>query len=397
MEFAHTALSLIIVLAAAKVLGEVAERLGQPAVLGELIGGILIGPHVMGLVHDGEIIRFLAEVGAVILLFEVGLESDLEEFLRVGVSALAVAVVGVVLPMGMGYGVAIALGLDKINPFVPLFIGATLAATSVGITARVLSDIRQINSKEARIILGAAVIDDVLGLIVLATVVGIVGTGYLELGSVVKTASLAIGFLAGAILIGIPLAPHLFQVVRRMRSRGTLIVGALIFCLFLAWAAEQLRLAAIVGAFAAGLVLAKTEDRSHISTKVRPLADVFVPIFFVWLGFAVVPSVFNPFAPGGTRTLLTVAVLLLVAVIGKVLAGYAARGREINRLAIGIGMLPRGEVGLIFASVGLRMNIIDAGLYAAVVAIVLLTTVIAPPLLKLVMSRMPIPEEQSVS
>lgn len=381
MDFAHIAIVLVIILAAAKVLGEISERMGQPAVLGELFAGILIGPHVLGFVHGNEtieVIALLAQIGAVLLLFEVGLESDLDEFLQVGISALTVALVGVALPLVLGYGAAVLLGFGG---FVPLFVGATLTATSVGITARVLTDLSQIQSKEAKTVLGAAVIDDVLGLIVLATVIGIVATGHLCIGSALLTAGIAIVFLVGGILIGIPIAPYALKIVRRMRTRGVLIAGALIFCLFMAWAAEQLRLAAIVGAFAAGLVLAKTEDSAHISTRVTPMADIFVPIFFVWLGFAVNPAVFNPFAPGGGHTLLLVGVLFLVAIVTKSLAGFAVRSPGLNNLAVGIGMIPRGEVGLIFASLGLREGIIQADLYAVVVTIVVLTTVVTPPLL----------------
>ena len=379
MDFTHLALSLVVILAAAKVLGEASERLGQPPVLGELLAGILIGPYMLGWVQDNEVIRLLAEIGAVFLLFEVGLESDLDEFLQVGASALAVAVVGVVLPFCFGYAITLAFGFDR---FVSLFIGATLTATSIGITARVLTDLRQIQSKEARIVLGAAVIDDVLGLIILATVAGIVATGRLAVGSALLTAFLAVVFLVGAILIGTPLAPYALRIVRRMKTRGTLIVSAFVFCLFLAWSAERLQLAGIVGAFAAGLVLAKTEDSVHISSRVRPIADIFVPIFFVWLGFAIDPRVFNPMTPGGWRTIFIVFVLLVAAVGAKAASGYVARTPGLNRAAIGMGMIPRGEVGLIFASLGLRDGIINADLYAAVVAIIVLTTVITPPLLK---------------
>ncbi|MEN6584205.1 MAG: cation:proton antiporter [Armatimonadota bacterium] len=382
MTFAHLAISLVIILATAKVLGELSERLGQPAVLGELIGGVLIGPNVLGWVGDSEVIRLLAEIGAVLLLFEVGLESDLEEFLRVGVAALSVALVGIALPMTLGYGLAMVLGLDGRGPIVPLFMGATLAATSVGITARVLADIGHLQSKEAKVILGAAVLDDVLGLIVLATIAGIAATGSLALGSALTTGLLAVVFLVGAILIGIPLAPYALRAVGRMRTRGKLISWALVFCLFLAWSAERLHLAAIIGAFAAGLVLAKTDDQAHIKERVRPLADIFVPIFFVWLGFSVRPQLFNPAAPGGWHTILVAGVLVIAAVIGKVAAGYCARVPGLNRLAVGVGMVPRGEVGLIFASLGLSQGIIDVGLYAVTVAVVLLTTVITPPMLK---------------
>lgn len=382
MSFPQLALSLVIILTTAKVTGELCERLGQPAVLGELLVGILIGPYVLHWVDNTEIIRLLAEIGAVLLLFEVGLESDLSEFVRVKSAALAVAVVGIVVPMGLGYALSIALGLQGRGQTVPLFMAAVLAVTSTGITARVMKDLGRLDSKEARVILGAAVVDDVLGLVLLATVVEIASSGVFAIATAVLTALLAVVFLVGAIVIGVMIAPRALRIVRLMRTRGVLITWALVFCLLLAWSAEKVHLAAIVGAFAAGLVLAKTEDRAHIENQIRPLADIFVPIFFVWLGFAVDPRVFNPLAPGGWHTLLITAALFVIAVIGKVVSGWAAILPGINRLLVGLGMVPRGEVGLIFASLGLSIGVIDQALYAVTAAVVLLTTIIAPPLLK---------------
>lgn len=385
MSFTQLAISLVIILITAKVLGELSERLKQPAVLGELIGGILIGPNVLGWVGDSNIIRLLAEIGAVLLLFEIGLRSDLEEFLKVGFAALAVATFGIILPLSLGYGLSIALSLHGRGDVVPLFIGAVLAVTSTGITARVMADQGWLQSKEARVILGAAVIDDILGLILLSTVVGIASSGKLVIASALWTGFIAVLFLVGAVFIGIPLTPYAFRVIRRMRTRGVLISWALIFCLFFAWSAEHLHLAAIVGAFAAGLILAKTEERVHIQTHLQPLADIFIPIFFVWLGFAVRPQVFNPFLPGGWHTILVMGVLFAAGVAGKMASGYSIRTTGINRFAVGIGMVPRGEVGLIFASLGLSQGIIDDSLYAVTAAVVLLTTIITPPLLKVVM------------
>lgn len=382
MSFPQLALSLVIILTTAKVTGELCERLGQPAVLGELLVGILIGPYVLHWVDNTEIIRLLAEIGAVLLLFEVGLESDLSEFVRVKSAALAVAVVGIVVPMGLGYALSIALGLQGRGQTVPLFMAAVLAVTSTGITARVMKDLGRLDSKEARVILGAAVVDDVLGLVLLATVVEIASSGVFAIATAVLTAFLAVVFLVGAIVIGVMIAPRALRIVRLMRTRGVLITWALVFCLLLAWSAEKVHLAAIVGAFAAGLVLAKTEDRAHIENQIRPLADIFVPIFFVWLGFAVDPRVFNPLAPGGWHTLLITAALFVIAVIGKVVSGWAAILPGINRLLVGLGMVPRGEVGLIFASLGLSIGVIDQALYAVTAAVVLLTTIIVPPLLK---------------
>ncbi len=389
MTFPQLALSLVVILATAKVVGELCERLHQPAVLGELLVGVLIGPHVLGWVPNSEIIRLLAEIGAVLLLFEVGLESDLSEFIRVKTAALGVAVVGIVVPMSLGYALSMGLGLHGRGDVVPLFMAAVLAVTSTGITARVMKDLGRLNSSEARVILGAAIVDDVLGLVLLATVVEIASSGRISVSNAVLTALLAIVFLVGAVVIGILIAPQALRIVRLMRTRGVLITWALVFCLFLAWSAEQVHLAAIVGAFAAGLVLAKTEDRAHIEDRIRPLADIFVPIFFVWLGFAVQPRVFNPLAPEGWHALMITGALFVVAVVGKIVSGYAAVIPAINRFAVGLGMVPRGEVGLIFASLGLSIGIIDEALYAVTAAVVLLTTVVVPPLLKTAMRSQP--------
>ena len=387
MSFPQLAILLVIILTTAKVIGELCERLRQPAVLGELLVGVIIGPHVLRWVPDSEIIRLLAEIGAVLLLFEVGLESELGEFVRVRKAALGVALVGIIVPMSLGYGLSIALGLDGRGQVVPLFMASVLAVTSTGITARVMKDLGQLNSKEARVILGAAVVDDVLGLVLLATVVEIASSGRLAIVATALTALLAIAFLISAIVVGVLIAPQALRVVRLMKTRGVLVTWALAFCLFLAWSAEQVRLAAIVGAFAAGLVLAKTDDRAHIENQIRPLADIFVPIFFVWLGFAVDPRVFNPLVPGGWHTILITVTLLITAVVGKLVSGCAAFVPRINRLAIGLGMIPRGEVGLIFAGLGLSMGIIDKSLYAVTAAVVLLTTIVAPPLLKAVLRQ----------
>lgn len=380
LEPAQIILQLIIILFAAKVVGELIERVGLPPVLGELLAGVILGGSVLGLISSNEILHVLAEIGAIILLFEVGLESDLEEFLRVGTSALVVAIAGIVGPFAVGYAVALGFGLDATTA---IFIGATLTATSVGITARTLSDIGKLRTPEAKIVLGAAVIDDVLGLIILAVVVGLVQTHTVSVWDIGRISLLAITFLIGAIAIGIPIAPRVLRVAKRLRTRGVLTVSAVIFCFGLAYVAHELRLATIVGAFAAGLVLAKTDDLAHIQERMKPVADIFIPIFFVMLGVSVDLAVFNPFRPDSGPILLLTGVLIFAAILMKLLSGLGVLRRGINRFAVGIGMVPRGEVGLIFASFGLTNNVIGGGLYSAIVAVVFFTTFITPPLLKL--------------
>jgi Kef-type K+ transport system membrane component KefB len=328
--------------------------------------------------------RFLAELGVIILLFEVGLESDLEEFLRVGWSAMLVAMIGVVGPFVLGYYSSILLGLSYTSA---IFMGAALTATSVGITARTLGDLGQIRTSAAKIILGAAVIDDVLGLIILAVVGSLVAVGTVSYGEIGKVTLLAVAFLVGAIVIGIAVAPHMLRIAKKLRTRGMLTISAFLFCLALSYLAHELGLAAIVGAFAAGLILARTEDLVHIQQRIKPIADIFVPIFFVMLGVSVNLSVLNPLNPEARSNLAFIGILVLVAVVMKVVAGLGVLKRGVSRLVVGVGMIPRGEVGLIFASIGLTRSIITPAEYAAIIAVVIITTFITPPLLKLVLAR----------
>ena len=377
MEFRDLLLGLALVWLAAKAAGETMERIGQTAVLGELLAGVLIGPGVLGLVHESEVLHALAELGVLILLFEVGLESDLGELLRAGPQATLVALVGVVAPFLVGYGVMTGLGHSAL---VAVFVGATLTATSVGITARVLRDLGRLQDAAARVVLGAAVVDDVLGLIILAVVTGVAQTGGVSLGGVGVLSGKAIGFLLVAIVIGIRLAPTLVRWIGRLQARGTLIVYSLVFTVGLAAVADLMGLATIIGAFAAGLILATTERRAHIEERIKPVADLLVPVFFVTVGMKVEPAMLNPFAAGsqfGVAMLLTV-----VAVASKLAAGLAVYQRGVRRWPVAVGMVPRGEVGLIFAGVGLSAGVIAGDLYSALIVVVMASTFAAPPWLK---------------
>jgi Kef-type K+ transport system membrane component KefB len=377
VEFRDLLLGLAIVWVAAKVASEAMERLGQTAVLGELVAGVVIGPGVLGLVHESEILHSLAELGVVILLFEVGVQSDLSELLKAGVQSIVVAVVGVVLPFVAGFALMRATGASSL---VAIFVGATLTATSVGVTARVLADLGRLGDAAARVVLGAAVVDDVLGLIILAVVTGIVETGGFAWTDVVLLTGKAVVFLLAAIALGVWFAPTLVRWVGRLKARGTLIVYAVVFAVVLSALADAMGLATIIGAFAAGLVLSSTERRQHVEERVRPVADLLVPIFFVTVGMKVDPSVLNPFAPGGQ--LLTALLLTGVAVAAKLASGIAVYQRGVRRWPVGVGMIPRGEVGLIFAGIGLSAGVILPPLYASLVVMVMLTTFVAPPWLK---------------
>lgn len=377
MEFRDLLLGLAIVWVSAKVASEAMERLGQTAVLGELLAGVVIGPGVLGLVYESEILHSLAELGVVILLLEVGVQSDLSELLKAGVQSSVVALVGVVLPFVAGFALMRAMGASSL---VAIFVGATLTATSVGVTARVLADLGRLGDAAARVVLGAAVVDDVLGLIILAVVTGIVETGGLAWTDVALLTGKAVVFLLAAIALGVRFAPTLVRWVGRLKARGTLIVYAVVFAVVLSALADAIGLATIIGAFAAGLVLSRTERRQHVEERVRPVADLLVPIFFVTVGMKVDPSVLDPFAPDGQ--LLTALLLTGVAVAAKLAAGVAVYQRGVRRWPVGVGMIPRGEVGLIFAGIGLSAGVILPPLYASLIVMVMLTTFVAPPWLK---------------
>jgi Kef-type K+ transport system membrane component KefB len=388
-------LSLAALLITAKIGGEVAARLGQPAVLGELLGGILLGSlGTVGIdlfdpLKTDPAIALFAGLGVLLLLFAVGLESTVPQMLQVGPSALLVALLGVLAPFGLGWMVGVWL-LPTASVYVHAFLGAALCATSVGITARVLQDLGCSRTAEARIILGAAVIDDVLGLIVLAVVTGAVvaaGEGAtLSIGAVVWVAVKATVFLVGALWLGVSLAPRAFALAATLRSGGVLLSIGLSFCFLLAWLADRIELAPIVGAFAAGLILENVHYRDFVNRGerpledlVRPLTDFLAPIFFVLMGLRTeLGALAQPGAIG------LAAVLIVVAIVGKQLCSLGVLVPGANRLAIGIGMIPRGEVGLIFANVGagLTLNgapIVNATTFSALVLMVIVTTLITPP------------------
>jgi len=376
---------------AAKLGGEIAVRLDQPPVLGELCAGIVLGNLYLVGVHtfDGAAqlvpVEFLAELGVVLLLFEVGLESTLTEMRAVAPTSGLVAVMGVIAPIVMGY--AVSLWLLPEAPFsLHLFIGATLCATSVGITARVLKDLDAMSRPETRIILGAAVIDDVLGLIVLAVVASIA-----EFGAVPGAKDLAMiiglagGFLLGALILGAYVMPGVFRVASKLRTPDVLAAVAIGFCLLLAGASGAAGLAPIVGAFAAGLILDEVHVRpfGHKSARditelIGPIVAVMAPIFFVRTGMMVKLG-------GLDADLLILALaLVVVAIVGKLVAGLGVRAGTADKLTVGIGMIPRGEVGLIFANVGAGIQfagrpLIAAGVYAAIVLMVMVSTIVTPP------------------
>ncbi|MCB9229926.1 MAG: cation:proton antiporter [Deltaproteobacteria bacterium] len=394
-------LGLVVLFVAAKVGGIFAGRLNQPAVLGELVFGILLGNlrifgfRALDFIAQEEIFTILAGIGVVLLLFEVGLESSISELLGVGSVSAVVAVIGVVVPFALGCGVSYLFQPDK-SLYIHAFVGATLCATSVGITARVFKDLGKLQTKEARIILGAAVIDDVLGLIILAVISGVIasvaaghGSDDFSLMSMLWIAVKAIGFLVVSILVGGRIAPALFRFGARLKMEGMLLSLSLSFCFFLAWLASQVGLAPIVGAFAAGLIIDGAgfpkffgHDEPSLEHLIFPLSKFFVPVFFVHMGMQVDLTTFSELS-----AILFGLALSFMAILGKQLCGFGifgAENRGVDRLTIGIGMVPRGEVGLIFAVIGAGLSldgrpVIDKPLYSAIVLMVMVTTMLTPP------------------
>ena len=396
---------LALLLGAAKLAGWLAVRSRQPAVLGEILIGIalgnlgLLGIHALEPIAGDRFLDMLATLGIIVLMFEVGLQSTVKEMLHVGGSSALVAVLGVVTPLALGWAVG-AYFLPQESTLVHLFLGAVLTATSVGITARVLRDLGYAHTIEARIILGAAVLDDVLGLVILAALTGIIAAMNQGVGvsamAIVGISAKALGFLFGSILLGVWLTPKVLALVSRIRVRGMLLTTSLVLCFLLAYLGTRVGLSPIVGAFAAGLILESHHFRTFeesrdqsLESLLHPISTFLVPVFFVLTGFRVdLSALLHP------PVLILALALTVAAWLGKQVCSLGVLERGTNRLAIGLGMVPRGEVGLIFANVGAALTIggtpvITPELYGAAVIMILLTTLVTPPALSWSLGRRP--------
>jgi Kef-type K+ transport system membrane component KefB len=422
LVLAGVMLSLVVVYFASKLGGELSLRLGFPPVLGELVGGVLVGVSALHLLVfpgvgiegssslvmqilqstdglsasaveptfkvTGEVISVLSEIGVIILLFEIGLESNLSELMKVGIQAVVVAVVGVTVPFVAGTaGAMIIFGVPAIPA---IFAGAALTATSIGITSKVLSELGQLTSKEGQIILGAAIVDDIIGIVILAVVASLAKTGQVDVGNVVYLIVSSIVFIVGTLLLGKYVNAAFIAISGKLKTRGALLIPIIIFVLVLSYIGAAIHLEAILGAFAAGLLLDETEERKALEELVKPISDLVVPIFFVTVGARTDIGVLNPGVPANQEGLIIAIFLITVAIAGKVVTGLAVFGQpQINRLAIGVGMIPRGEVGLVFAGVGSASGIISDSLNAAIIMMVILTTFLAPPLLRFTFPETP--------
>lgn len=363
---------LFVVLAAAKLGDEVFKRIGQPAIVGEILGGVFVGPSVLGLVETGEVLRIFSELGVVFLLFWVGLETRLSEMRAVGTTAVPVGVAGVVVPFLTGTGLGLALGESGESS---VFLGAALSATSAGITSATFLGLGIARTPAARTVLGAAVVDDVLALLLLSVAVGMAADGGVDAGSVALALGVAVAFVAFVALGGVRLLQSRPRLLEAPRFAESPLLPAVILCLGLAAFAASIGLAALIGAFLAGLIVAETKDQTSIEEEVRPLYSFFSPFFFAFIGIELdLGALLNGHA------LWLLAAVSLLAAATKLVPAYLAAGRLGRREAgiVGVGMVPRGEVGIVVASIGVSEGVVDAELFAVVVGMAVLTTVAAP-------------------
>lgn len=367
---------LFVVLLAAKLGDELFKRIGQPALIGEILAGVLVGPSVLGLVEIGEVLEVFAELGVIFLLFWVGLETRVSEMREVGRNAAAVGIAGVVLPFAGGIGIGLLLSEGAGTS---VFLGAALAATSVGITSAVLIDLGMIRSRAARTVLGAAIIDDILALILVAVATGIAAEGGLDMVELAVVTGLALGFVAFFALGGTRLFAQRPQILHEPRFSESPLLPAVILCLGVAAFAAQIGLAAIIGAFLAGLMVAETKEQHPIEDEVAPLYAFFPPFFFAFIGIQL-----DLGALIDAETLGLLALVTAVAVVTK-FAGAWLGARAMERreaLIVAVGMIPRGEVGIIVASIGAYAGVVDKQLFAVVVTMSIVTTLAVPAVLR---------------
>ncbi len=408
----------LVIFVAARLLAELLVRLQLPTILGELLAGVLIGAsglhlivppetqaavagaalELVGSLADlpaagvGQIyaetfpsLEAVASLGLYALLFLTGLESELDELVAVGAQATTVAVAGVVLPFALGtLGL---MALFHVDPIPAIFAGASMTATSIGITASVFGELKMLRQREGQIVIGAAVLDDILGIVILAVVVSLAGGGSLELGPILKLVTAAAVFVVAALGLSRSAAPAFDWLIDRLKAPGEVIVASFVVLSLSCFAATAIGLEAALGAFAAGLILSSSRHTHAIQESVKPVVALFATIFFVLIGTGMDLSVLNPLEPANRPGLVVAAFLLVVAIAGKVAAGWAFVSKQpTNRLVVGLGMMPRGEVGLIFLGLGTQAKLLSPALEAAILLMVIGTTFLAPLLLRLVLA-----------
>ena len=410
LEVAETLIQVgrfVVIFLVARAIAELLVRLQLPTILGELVAGVLIGVSGLHLIVPPDTQAQLAagvtslvgslagiapeavsQLGLFALLFLTGLESDLDELVAVGVQASTVAVAGVVLPFALG-----TAGLYYLFhvPLIPaVFAGAAMTATSIGITASVFGELKWLKRREGQIVIGAAVLDDILGIVILAVVVAVVGDGAFSFGPLIRLCLAAVAFVAVALFLSRTAAPLFDWVVDRLKAPGDVAVASFVVLTLCCFAAQAIGLEAALGAFAAGLILSASKHTHDIDAAVKPLVALFATVFFVLIGTGMDLSVLNPFDPANREGLIVAAFLLVVSIVGKIAAGWSYVSKEpTNRLVVGLGMMPRGEVGLIFLGLGRQAGILTPALEAAILLMVIGTTFLAPILLRLVIPAEP--------
>jgi Kef-type K+ transport system membrane component KefB len=381
-SFVHLLLIIAAVLLTTRALSVLAERFGQPAILGELVGGVLLGASVLGILDPNDLaIHTLAQLGLLILLFEIGLATDLRALTREGGTAAVIAVVGVVLPFVIGYAALSAMGIGRLAAIV---CAASLTATSISVSTRVLAELGFLQTQEGRVVLGAAVLDDIIGLVILSVIGSFAAGVAITATGVVRTSAVAFGFVAIAIIVGSFVVPPLFHAAKRLRSPKTIAIMGLAFAFSLAALAGLLGSAIIVGGFVAGVLLNGIDQRDDVQRSAEAMGSLLTPIFFASVGASV-----DLGALAQTRTLLITLVLLVAGAVGKIIAAYVPIWFKGNKALVGAAMLPRGEVELIVAQTGLAIGALDASLFGAITLMVLLTTLISPPLIQVIAKRDP--------
>ena len=424
LEVAETLIGVgrfVVIFVVARAIAELMVRLQLPTILGELVAGVLIGASGLHLIVPPEVqaqlssavtglvgslagitpeavsevynetfpsLQAVSQIGLFALLFLTGLESELDELVAVGVQATTVAVAGVALPFALG-----TAGLYYLFhvPLIPaVFAGAAMTATSIGITASVFGELKWLKKREGQIVIGAAVLDDILGIVILAVVVAVVGGGAFSFGPLIRLCLAAVAFVAVALVLSRKAAPAFDWVVDRLKAPGDVAVASFVVLTLCCFAAQAIGLEAALGAFAAGLILSASKHTHDIDTAVKPLVALFATVFFVLIGTGMDLSVLNPFDPANREGLIVAAFLLVVSIIGKIAAGWSYMSKEpTNRLVVGLGMMPRGEVGLIFLGLGRQAGILTPALEAAILLMVIGTTFLAPILLRLVIPAVP--------
>ncbi|THD08773.1 cation:proton antiporter [Metallibacterium scheffleri] len=380
-------LSLFVVFVAARIGDELAQRMRMPGVVGEIVAGALLGPSLLSWVHPGVVLDALAEVGVVFLLFAVGLETRMVDLKRVGLIAFMVGTLGVIVPFG---GASLWAHLEGFAWNKSMFIAAAFVATSAGITARVLQEMHALQRREAHVILGAAVIDDILAMLLLGVVVSTQGSGVADPVHLLIVVAEAVGFVVVVGWLGTRVARRRSAWLERPRMTMSALSIVLALCLGLAWLSTRFGLAAIIGAFLAGLIASETDQRAQLEHQMKPLLTLLTPFFFVMTGVKLDVRVFlNPDA------LIMLSIATLLAVVTKWLGAYLGSLKLGHRsaMAVGIGMVPRGEVGVVVASLGLAAGVFSAEVYAVIVAMSLLTSILTPPLLGWMLRRAPREED----